>query len=178
MPAMPAILTLADIEDLAHAALAEHGLDEAGWTFRWDNAKRRLGSCTHARKEITLSRPIFAKEANRDDALDTILHEVAHALLPVFVGHGARWRAKALELGARPEACATVVDRPDYLWVAECDCDATHGFHRRPKVARRCVNTGLLLVYVNHKTGERWASDYMDIPNRAITSLLIKGAIG
>lgn len=36
-----------------------------------------------------------------DDLLDTLLHEIAHALTPGD-GHGKLWQAKAMELGARP----------------------------------------------------------------------------
>jgi hypothetical protein len=141
-------LTLDDIEDLARYALAEHGLDSEGWTFCWDRAKRRAGQCRYIPKEIGLSRPVFELEVNRERALDTILHEVAHALTP-GAGHGHRWKVAAVALGANPSSCDDQLLPAPAPWVADCTCGYPHGrFKAPPAGARyRCNTTKEYIVW-------------------------------
>lgn len=86
----------------ANALLRQHGLADAGWKFAFDGAKRRGGQCRHADKTITMSRhlvPMWTEE----QVQDTLIHELAHALVGPRHGHGYVWAAKMRELGARPE---------------------------------------------------------------------------
>src|SRR5215207_599997 len=83
--------------------MGRHGLLAGGWRFRFDNARRRFGSCRSREKVITLSRPLTLLNGE-EQVRDTILHEIAHALTPDD-GHGPQWRAKCREVGARPERC-------------------------------------------------------------------------
>ena len=84
--------------DLALALMRQHGLND--WTFRFDHARRRFGSCQPRRKVITLSRPLAFLNAE-PQVRDTVLHEIAHALTPGD-GHGSRWKRKCVEIGAEP----------------------------------------------------------------------------
>ena len=124
--------TVADIEDMAGRAMQEHGLLAAGWTFKWDRARRRLGCCDFDRKLITLSWPVFVIEANRDDARETILHEVAHGLAGSGAGHGPKWRTAAWMVGARPERCGRVRQEPELPIVGNCACESAHQRVRMP----------------------------------------------
>ena len=102
-----------DARQLAWALMREHRLLDAGWTFRFDHARRRFGSCRPRGKTITLSRPLVLLNGETE-VRDTLLHEIAHALTPGD-GHGARWKRKCRELGARPVRCysdAQVVSPP------------------------------------------------------------------
>ena len=63
---------------LARRLLAEHGL--SGWTVGLDRAKTRAGACHYSRRLITLSAPL-TRLHTEDDVRDTILHEIAHALV-------------------------------------------------------------------------------------------------
>lgn len=95
-------MTRGDARELADRLMARHGL--RGWQFDFDHARRRLGSCNYQRRRITLSHHLVA--LNDDEQIrDTLLHEIAHALTEGD-GHGARWRATCLRIGARPERCA------------------------------------------------------------------------
>jgi len=64
--------------DLAHTLMRHHGLAAAGWTFRFDHARRRFGSCQPRRKLVTLSRPLTLLNSE-DQVRDTILHAAAAA---------------------------------------------------------------------------------------------------
>lgn len=143
-----AVLTIRDIEDLVGWVLDENGLTNRGWSFAWDRAIRRAGCCDHARRRITLSRPIFQIEGNRDDVLDTILHEAAHALAGPAAGHGARWKAAAVSIGARPERCHSLAVPAPFLGL--CNCDRNHSMVRRPNptAAYRCRKCSVPITWV------------------------------
>jgi predicted SprT family Zn-dependent metalloprotease len=77
----------------------------AGWAFRFDHARRRFGCCRYGQKTITLSRSLVLLNSH-EQVRDTVLHEIAHALTPGD-GHGPRWKAKCIEVGAKPLRCYT-----------------------------------------------------------------------
>jgi predicted SprT family Zn-dependent metalloprotease len=97
-----------DARQLAWDLMRQHGLLAAGWTFKFDHARRRFGSCRPRSRAITLSRPLTLLNGD-DQVRDTILHEIAHALTPGD-GHGPQWKAKCREIGARPQRCYTDAD--------------------------------------------------------------------
>ena len=86
-------MTTDDIPHLAQYLLEKHSLAQLGWTFQWDSAKRRAGACKYSRKTITISRHYVALNLSErpDDVIDTILHEIAHALAGWSAGHGPKW---------------------------------------------------------------------------------------
>lgn len=140
-----AIPTLTEIGDLARALLEQHNLTELGWTFAWDRAKRRLGSCNFASRRITLSRPIFTIEANRNEARPTILHEIAHALAGNCAGHGSTWQKIAIDIGASPTRCRSVIS-PELPIVGTCNCGTIHARVRKPSpnftyTCRKCASS-------------------------------------
>jgi len=104
-------MDLSMAQDLAVRLLDVHGLTAKGWKFGFDNAQTRLGSCNYTKKHITMSKHMVAA-AEFDTVEQTLLHELAHALLPVYyapgkkVGHGDLWKAKAKSLGYRGERTA------------------------------------------------------------------------
>lgn len=77
------------------------------YRLRFSKTKTVLGSCHYQKKQISISLPILA--ANPIDIqIDTLKHEVAHAL--AFAqgerGHGKLWQAWAIKLGAMPKSRA------------------------------------------------------------------------
>lgn len=131
------------IERYASACLRDHGL--TGWTFAWDHAKRRLGSCRYQDKRITLSRHFVAHNRHRHDQIrDTILHEAAHALAWTHhgeKGHGPHWRAWCRELGAVPRASAlpeSVEATPcNYVLRLKDTGEIVGRYYRKPRFARQ-----------------------------------------
>ena len=101
---------------LAETLMAQHGLTTTGWTFQMDRATARLGLCQYGPKAISLG-TAYAESANEVSVRDTVLHEIAHALVGPYVlkpngavvrdrqrravttGHGWQWKIKAREIG-------------------------------------------------------------------------------
>ena len=120
---------------LLDAKLAEHGLKARGWTGDLDSAVRRFGVCDHRRKRISLSRHLAAINSDAE-TLDTILHEIAHALASPKAGHDLQWRTVAAQLGANPDGIhdaeeAASVTGSYFLVHAETG-DVFRSYHRRP----------------------------------------------
>ncbi len=118
-----------EAEQLANDLMQEHGLLAAGWVFAWGHGKRRLGGAEVRRypdgrvtRTIRLSRHLVRLN---DDAevRDTILHEIAHALVGVEHGHDAAWKSMCRRIGARPERTAGgEVRMPAAGYVLVCTC--------------------------------------------------------
>lgn len=90
--------------ELANEQLAIHGLVAEGWRVKmYMNTDRMVGQCNYSKKLIRLHR-LGVYLNTREHVLDTILHEIAHALTP-YQMHGPKWKAKAVELGATPTIC-------------------------------------------------------------------------
>ena len=142
---------LAAIGTLARDLLAHHHLSQ--WSFQFDNATKRAGCCHYARQQISLSYE-FAQQAADEEIRDTLLHEIAHALVGKEHQHDDVWRAKALEIGCSGRRC---YDRqftaPRYIVQCENRCwVATTDRRRRGVVCQQCHGQ---LVYLTY-TEERW----------------------
>ena len=96
-------MKLEEAESLAQKLMTEQGLAPK-WSFRFDRAKVRFGCCNFTKKEISLSHHL-TKLNNKDKVYDTILHEIAHALVGPFHNHDKIWKQKIIELGGVPKAC-------------------------------------------------------------------------
>jgi len=102
--------------ELATELMAEHGL--SGWRIRLDHARRRAGLCDFSAKVISLSRH-YVRHAEPDHIRDTILHEIAHALVGPRHGHDAVWRRKAREIGCTATRCHNL-SFSEARWVMRC----------------------------------------------------------
>ena len=95
-------MNIIDAEELAHELIAKHKLTD--WTFKFDRAVRRFGLCNHTYKTIQLSAKLV--ELNSEEHVtNTILHEIAHALVDANHGHDNVWKQKCIEVGCRPVRC-------------------------------------------------------------------------
>lgn len=151
------LLTLRDLARVPEsldqvAATARHYMAEFGvghYEFAFDRGLRRLGYCRYARPgragRISLSRH-YATANRWAQVRDTILHEIAHARLGHGYGHGPRWKAECLVVGARPERLAregVAGAAPRYR--AECpSCRGVFTRHNRVPAGRRrwCLKCG------------------------------------
>ncbi len=130
----------ARLQILLDAKLEEHGLAAQGWTGELDAALRRFGVCIPQEKQIRVSRHLAALNPEAE-TLDTILHEIAHALAYIEhgadCGHDARWQAIAARVGARPQRAVkssevTTVAGAYFLVHRETG-EVFRPYHRRPQ---------------------------------------------
>lgn len=127
-------MELALAEQIACDLMREFGLTQNGWSFRWDDAKRRFGSCSNGRRRITLSSDLTRRN-DQAQVEDTIRHEIAHALAGAGHWHDDEWKRQCAVTGAKPERCYNSdVEKEEGDWRATCGgCGALHTKLRRPK---------------------------------------------
>jgi predicted SprT family Zn-dependent metalloprotease len=131
-------MNLFKAEQLAKELMHKHNL--RGWSFRFDNARRRFGRCSYSRKLITLSSALVAIN-DEAKVKDTILHEIAHALVGSGHGHDWVWKTKAIEIGCDGKRCYSSEDirTPESKYFAICGgCGKTHKKHRKAKYESSC----------------------------------------
>jgi len=115
--------------ELASSLMQAHGL--VGWRVKLDHARRRAGQCDFSNKTISLSR-LYIRHADQDHIRDTILHEIAHALVGPKHGHDAVWRQKAREIGCTATRCHTL-SFARARWVMRCPngCFSVERYRRK-----------------------------------------------
>jgi hypothetical protein len=148
--------TLALMSELGREHLGRP-LQDLGWTFRFDAARRRLGLCLwrpgpHPTKTISLSRPITQREG-WSLMEDVARHEIAHALDFETRGrsaHDAVWKTWARRCGADPTRVyeGELAEDPDSPHLGRCltpGCAFTRPFYRAltaAYVCPRCKESG------------------------------------
>lgn len=104
------------------------------WTFRFNRRRHEAGMCVFPSDEepgrIELSR-WFVLLNPHPEVLETVRHEVAHALVG-HPYHDEQWMRMCRLVGARPErTCRGRM--PEANWTASCPrCGATYARYRRP----------------------------------------------
>lgn len=121
------------IEAQAIELFRAHGLD--GWRIKFDKAKSRAGVCDHRTKLIMLAVGYVAT-APQTCIRNTLLHEIAHALVGYHHHHDATWRATALEIGCDGRRCHNVRFTEE-AYVFRCGCGKVR--LRRHRVVRRML---------------------------------------
>ncbi len=126
--------TLGEVESLAHRLIARHQTTSGlGRTWRFDFAlsSSRAGACNERDRRIELS-VSYCLRATRAEIRDTLLHEIAHAIVGVGHRHDAAWKAKAREIGCSADRCHRV-SHTIPRWVGACGCRR----HFRQRLHRR-----------------------------------------
>ena len=125
-------------EKLARKLMKEHGLSE--WIFRFDNAVVRFGLCSHRKKQISLSKELVLIN-KRKEIKNTILHEIAHALVGRGNGHNWVWKQKALEIGCNGERCYSSERVKPVIGKLSAKCDVCSRVvyrHTKPRKRLHC----------------------------------------
>lgn len=137
-------------------------LKDLGWRFKWLHSKGLYGKCFLRSKVIGISKHLAG--LNRiEDTIETILHEVAHALRGMekdkdgrWLFHDDKWREIAIGLGGSGERCyKSEIITPEKKWKGKCKrCGKEILRHRRVKglACSRCVKG------VN---GGKWSKEFM-----------------
>lgn len=126
-------MDLMKAEVIAREKMNTHGLFD--WSFSFDEAVNRLGCCHYSRKEITLSK---ALTEIRDEqwVINTILHEIAHALVGPRNGHNQIWKETAISIGCNGERYSSDgVSVPKPFRCSCPNCGQGWTAHRRTRLA-------------------------------------------
>ncbi|SPT53636.1 SprT-like family [Actinomyces bovis] len=130
-------MQLPEVLSLARQLLTQHGLQD--WEVRLDRALRRAGQCDERRRRITVSRHLMELYTEAE-VRETILHEVAHALVGNRHAHDAVWVAQARQIGASgarlvPHSAPRIKGR----WVGHCPAGHEVDRTRRPTTPLACA---------------------------------------
>ncbi len=129
-------MNLNDARALALDLMARHGLTK--WRLTFDDAKTRAGVCRSGSREIGLSRPLITLYS-AEQVTETILHEIAHALVGPRHGHDAVWRATAVRIGCSGRRCVPEeAPRVDGAWHGVCRSGHRTTAHRQPVRVKSC----------------------------------------
>jgi len=153
-PATATTRTAEEIDAIAQRArelLEQHHLTL--WRFHFDNGRKRAGSCQYGTHIISLAYE-FAKHAPEEEIHDTLLHEIAHALVGKAHNHDDVWRSTARAIGCSGRRCHDLQFTPP-RYIVQCarGCWVTTAEHRRRNVL--CSRCRGALVYHTY-TDERW----------------------
>lgn len=96
-------MTRHQVTQFANLLLQQSGLAAQGWRFSINTNRSRLGVCRYRGKSIEISQ--FHLTSDDREIRNTLLHEIAHALVGPGHGHGPVWKAKAREIGCTGERC-------------------------------------------------------------------------
>tara|TARA_R110002096_G_scaffold428402_1_gene640035 strand:- start:163 stop:663 length:501 start_codon:yes stop_codon:yes gene_type:complete len=149
-------------ESLIHKYLTRPEVHQHNWKFKFSNSKCSFGTCEWGRnvKLIELSKPLTELNS-KEEVLDTILHEIAHALdfqIRGFSNHDYIWRKIAKGIGCNGERCydRNTVNLPEAKYTLKCNgCEKTTTRHRKPKRGMACGS-----CCRKHNNG-RYSSDYI-----------------
>jgi len=141
-------MTLQEAKKLAQNLMREHGLTYDGWTFKFDNARRRAGVCKYYNKTIGLSKYLLPYMKD-DKVKDTLLHEIAHAMVGAGHGHNRVWQTQAIAIGCNGARCynpetefhAGAVEElaVQSKYSLSCpECGRVTAVHRKPKRSKAC----------------------------------------
>ena len=93
--------TMQQVVDHAGQLLERHlntGAPATWWRFRFETAMCRAGICRYTTRTIALS-VSYVLRAPWDDIRDTLLHEIAHAIVGPGHVHDAVWQTTARRIG-------------------------------------------------------------------------------
>jgi predicted SprT family Zn-dependent metalloprotease len=166
-----------DAVTLARNLLADYGL--SSWDVRLNKNKRQLGVCKESLKRIELSEHYIAMNSS-EKVIDTILHEIAHALVGVHHGHDAVWKEMCTRLGCNPMSCEKSAEMPEGDWRADCPtCHKVFTRYRRPKSLRGfyCTTCGPVngeLVFSNLRLKYQQRVTKVATKNEGAKQLMLK----
>ena len=92
---------------LAQQMVASLGLADS-WRIAYDSSRARAGLCNYQSHTLSFSRNLVAK-AEPHQWIDTIAHEIAHALVGPRHGHNFTWQRVCRAIGGTGLRCHNLV---------------------------------------------------------------------
>lgn len=126
-------MTLENVEKRARKMMDENGLQD--WSFHFDRGTTRLGACYSGLKKITISKQLAMNNPWKQ-IRETMLHEIAHALTPAYMGHNRIWRETYTKLGGAETRDYSVIKMPALKAIGHCpNCKRKVQARRKSAVA-------------------------------------------
>ena len=127
----PAVHNVGELMAYTRKMIKEHNLH--GWDVQICNSTTCMGLCKYDIHRIVLSR--FCLKMENREIIDTVLHEIAHAMLPAGEGHSKEWVRVAKSIGctARVEVPRAKIKFKHIVVCSEEDCTYKVGRHRLDK---------------------------------------------
>lgn len=156
---------LVNVQRVTRALMDYYGL--AHVKFEWNNSKRRLGTtwsnAIMGPYLILLSRSLF-EHMSPEQRMNTITHEIAHALVGHGHGHDYAWQQKHRELGGDGKRC-TDLDLSDadeskiFKWTGTCP--GGHKTHRAAKSEKMFkMSCSKCLPYYSEQHKFSWTQNF------------------
>ena len=152
-----------------------YDLFENGWDFEINRSKRIIGLCNHATNTLLFS-SVYIELNKRREVKDTILHEIAHALVgpeeyDESEGHDLLWQAVAKGIGARPDRFADRHIAPKPRWYFVCPVHGSIGaYFRKPKLHRKrlvwCAVCHKRVAILDSQSGKKYKQKRLAISPR------------
>ncbi len=137
-------------------ALIRRHLDENGlshWKAELYNRQAQGGTCFHSQEKVALAK--WLVDANDCKVVcGIVIHEVAHAVVDSWAGHGRIWEEKCHEMGlANPTMFIdhNIVNVPRSRFQGKCGCGKSFQRHRKPRTLRLCRGCKGAIVWVDTK---------------------------
>jgi predicted SprT family Zn-dependent metalloprotease len=120
-------------ETMAIDLMRWHGLQS--YKLQFTDAVREFGRLSYRNRTLSLSLPLV-KLNNELEVLDTILHEIAHALTTSH-GHDKIWQKTARDIGCNGQRCyGNDVIVPQAAYIGTCPgCQRTIERYRRRRMS-------------------------------------------
>jgi predicted SprT family Zn-dependent metalloprotease len=140
-------MNLTEAINLTRRNLSHHGLKN--WRIKIDRQRNRFGACNHKIRHISLSMYLVSLNEERI-VLNTILHEIAHAIVGPGHGHDSVWQETAKLIGAdpKPHVLRSEIIVPDAKRVIKCRNCGCKLVYSRVKTALLCADC-TEVVHVN-----------------------------
>lgn len=97
-------MTLLEAKQLGESLLVKHGLTDYQIGFKKRMANWRVAGACYYKKKIIKLQPTFVEKNSVEVVTNTLLHEIAHGLMPKH-GHNKFWKRKAMEIGCTGTRC-------------------------------------------------------------------------
>lgn len=119
-------------EDIIKELMTKY-LDGLGWKLKFGESNRRAGCCNHKTKTLMFPK-LYVRNVTESELRNTILHEIAHALVGLDHNHDQVWKEKAISIGCNAEVCHTIkFGNPKYLRQCPKGCRKQE-LYGKPKV--------------------------------------------